>query len=233
MVGDLDSGIEILDIIDSVSGAVNWFRTFSQPDLVFMDIQLADGLSFEIFGKVNVDAPIIFTTAYDEYTLKAFKLNSVDYLLKPIDPEELETAWKKFKKQSKSNRIDPEQVAALLEGMQRKKYKERFLVKAGEQLNYLWVDDIAFFMSDEGVTQAISYNRKPHVLEHRLESLEEILDPEQFFRINRKLILNLRSIDKIHTWFNGRLKLDLKPNPDFEVFVSRDRVGDFKQWLDQ
>lgn len=233
MVNELDKGIEIVDVLDSVSASVAWFKTFSAPDLVFLDIQLADGLSFEIFAQVEIDAPIIFTTAYDQYALKAFKVNSVDYLLKPIDPEDLQAAWEKFTKQSKTSRIDSFQIKALLEEIHGPQYKERFLVKSGEQLNYLAVDDIAFFLSESGVAQAISQKKVPFALDKNLENLEELLDPNRFFRVNRKMILNIESIEKIHTWFNGRLKLDLQPDPGFEVFVSRDRVNDFKSWLDR
>lgn len=233
LVKALDPSIEIVDILDSVSAAVAWFKTFSPPDLVFLDIQLADGLSFEIFSQVEVDAPIIFTTAYDQFALKAFKVNSVDYLIKPIDPEELKSAWEKFNRQSKASRIDAVQVRALLDEIHGPQFKERFWVKSGEQLNYLSVDEIAYFLSDSGVTQAVNYKKIPFALDKNLESLEEVVDPKRFFRVNRKLILIIESIEKIHTWFNGRLKLDLNPDPGLEVFVSRDRVNDFKSWLDR
>ncbi len=232
MVKELDPNIEVLDVLDSVSASEAWFKAFSNPDLVFMDIQLADGLSFEIFSKVKVDCPVIFTTAYDNYTLKAFKVNSVDYLLKPIDEDELAIAWQKFLRNAQSTNISNNQIEAILQGMQQPRFKERFLVRSGEQLIYLMSNDISFFLSEDGITQGYNSDKRPHIIEHKLEALEDLLDPKNFFRINRKFIININSISKIHTWFNGRLKLDLSPDPGQEVFVSRDRVSAFKAWLD-
>ena len=223
---------KVLDLVDSVEGAVKWLRTFAAPDLIFMDIQLADGLSFEIFQEVPVEAPVVFTTAYDQYTLKAFKVNSVDYLLKPIDPDELRQSIEKYEKWR--NPIDPAAMSALLKGLHQPRYKERFLIRAGQQLSYLPVADIAYLYSEEGLLYARSRSGKRHLIDFTLEQVAELLSPEQFFRINRKIMVHLESIHKIHTYFNGRLKLELRPDfEDLEVIVSRDRVGDFKLWLDR
>lgn len=225
----------ILETLDSVEGAVEWLETFKKPDLIFMDIQLADGLSFEIFGQTEVTSPIIFTTAYDEYALQAFKVNSIDYLLKPIDPEAMEKALCKYEKYHQKNTpmVDNSAIEKLLKSMTKKEYKERFLVKIGQQLTYLFVKDIAYFYSEEGLIFACHKNGKRHNLDYTLDQLADLICPDDFFRINRKIIIQLPAIQKIHTYFNSRLKLELSPNTELETIVSRDRVSDFKRWLDK
>jgi DNA-binding LytR/AlgR family response regulator len=224
---------QILEVIDSVDGAVKWLNTFEKPDLLFMDIQLSDGLSFDIFNQFEVQSPVIFTTAYDQYTLKAFKVNSVDYLLKPIDPDELEKAFLKFDKiYRQPQSYDKSAIENLLKAMTQKEYKSRFVVKTGQQLAYISVDDISYFYSEDGVLCAKTQNGKRHLLDYTLEQLEQVLDPAAFFRVNRKMITRINAIHKISTYFNNRLKLELQPKTDLEVIVSRDRVNDFKKWLD-
>ena len=224
----------IVAVIDSVESSVKWLRNFPPPDLIFLDIQLADGLSFDIFTQVKIESPIIFTTAYDQYTLKAFKMNSVDYLLKPIDPKELENAFEKYKKIYKQQQLyDVSAIEKIIQGMTQKPYKERFLVKQGQQLNYISIQNIAYFFSEEGLVYAQSKAGKKHHVDYTLDQLETLICPDDFFRINRKIITHLRSIHKIHSYFNSRLKLELKPQRELEVIVSRDRVGDFKLWLDR
>ncbi len=225
---------EILEVIDSVEDAVKWLNTFEQPDLIFMDIQLADGLSFDIFQQTTIKSPVIFTTAYDQYSLKAFKVNSVDYLLKPIDPEELTKAMKKFEEIfKKPQTYDSSAIQALLNNIQSKKYKERFLVKTGQEFSYIPINDIAYFYSEDKIVCAKNVNGKRHILDYTLDQLEECLDPDFHFRINRKYIAKLSSINKINTYFNSRLKLELLPSPNDDVIVSRERVGNFKGWLDK
>ena len=224
---------EILEVIDSVEGAIKWLNTFEKPDLLFMDIQLSDGLSFDIFNHTEIQSPIIFTTAYDQYTLKAFKVNSVDYLLKPIDPDELEKSFLKFDKiYNHPQSYDRSAIENLLQVMTQKEYKSRFIVKVGQQLTYISVEDISYFYSDDGLLCAKTTNGKRHILDYTLDQLEQVLDPSQFFRINRKIITRINAINKIHTYFNSRLKLELQPKTELEVIVSRDRVNDFKKWLD-
>ena len=224
---------QILEVIDSVDGAVKWLNTFEKPDLLFMDIQLSDGLSFDIFNHTEIQSPIIFTTAYDQYTLKAFKVNSVDYLLKPIDPDELEKAFLKFDKiYRQPQAYDRSAIENLLKVMTQKEYKSRFVVKVGQQLTYISVEDISYFYSDDGLLCAKTNNGKRHILDYTLDQLEQVLDPSEFFRINRKIITRINAINKIHTYFNSRLKLELNPKTELEVIVSRDRVNDFKKWLD-
>ncbi|MEO1436106.1 MAG: LytTR family DNA-binding domain-containing protein [Bacteroidota bacterium] len=235
MILDCDPTIEIMDKIDSVEAAVNWLATFPDPDLLFLDIQLADGISFDIFSQAEVKAPVIFTTAYDQYTLQAFKVNSVDYLLKPIDPRELCAALDKFK-QLRSGQGSVQQlqaIQAMMESMRPQEFKSRFMVKLGQQLVVVPTDEVAYFISEDGLAFLVTQNGKRFAMDQSLEQLKGILDPGQFFRINRKLIVRFESIHKIHTWFNSRLKLDLNPKPKGDVVVSRDRVSDFKAWLER
>jgi DNA-binding LytR/AlgR family response regulator len=231
-VEELLPAVRILQVLDSVSSAVDWFESHSAPELIFMDIQLADGLSFDIFNQVSIEAPIIFTTAYDQYVLKAFKVNSIDYLLKPIDPEELKAALDKYE-QLKRPSLQPELMQQLMESLTQKNYKERFLIKKGQQLAYIPVGEIAYFFSSDGLVQARDQKGKNHLLDYPLDQIERLVDPDLFFRINRKLIVELSAIQRIHTYFNSRLILDLSPPTDLEAIVSRDRVSDFKKWLDR
>ena len=219
----------ILDTLDSVEGAVRWLRTFPPPDLIFMDIQIADGLSFDIFRQVDISAPVVFTTAFDQYAVQAFKVSAVDYLLKPIDPKDLEIAIQKFENQRfKQSPLDIDMLSRLIK---KESYKDRFLVKVGQQLSFLPTLDIAYFRSADGLTQAFSHAGKKFFVEHTLEELENLLDPRDFFRVSRGLMVRLTAIQKIHPHLNGRLKLELLPASSEEVFVSRERASEFKVWL--
>ena len=229
MVSTVRPAASILDTLDSVESSVRWFRTFPAPDLIFMDIQIADGLSFDIFKQVEIAAPVVFTTAFDQYAVQAFKVSAVDYLLKPIDPKDLEVAIQKFESQRfKQNPLDIEALSRLIK---KESYKERFLVKSGQQLAFLQSTEIAFFRSSEGLTQAYTFAGKKFFVDNTLEELENLLDPKEFFRINRGLTIRLNSIQKIHPHLNGRLKLELAPASPEEIFVSRERSGEFKTWL--
>lgn len=225
---------EILDTLDSLEQAVKWLRLYPAPDLIFMDIQLADGLSFSIFNQVKIKTPVIFTTAFDQYMLKAFKVNSIDYLLKPIDFDDLCGAFDQFDELKKST-FNPQQAAIerLIHQFQKPTYKERFLVKIGQQLHHIAVKDIAFFHSESGIVHTHLTNGKKHIVDYTLDQLAELVDPNYYFRINRKIITHIDAIQKIHTYFNSRLKLELAHSRDMEIIVSRDRVSDFKQWLDR
>ncbi len=235
LIGDFQPEAKIMEVIDSVEQAVIFLKKKPTLDLIFMDIQLADGLSFDIFNQTKINTPVIFTTAFDQYALKAFKVNSIDYLLKPIDAEELQSAFQKFEKHYPQDNAGYNQqtIEQLMQQMTQKSYKERFLVKMGQQLNYLKVSDIAYFYSEDGLLHALDKKNKRHIIDYTLDQLETVLSPDHFFRINRKNIISLPAIEKIHTYFNSRLKLDLVPSTPQEVIVSRDRVNDFKQWLDK
>ncbi|MCA9606782.1 MAG: response regulator transcription factor [Phaeodactylibacter sp.] len=225
---------DILGQIDSVESAARWLGENPGPDLLFLDIQLADGLSFDIFREVEVQAPVIFTTAYDQYTLRAFKLNSIDYLLKPIDPEELERALSKFDRFfGKAPLLNARALESLIQSFQAPEYKERFIVKIGQQLTYIQADDVHYFYSEDGLLFARMKDKKRHALDYTLDQLEGLLNPRMFFRLNRKAIAHIHAVHKVSPYFNSRLVVELKPRPDFEVIVSRDRVGDFKNWLDK
>ncbi|NRB48668.1 MAG: response regulator transcription factor [Saprospiraceae bacterium] len=222
----------ILETLDSVEAAVDWFSNHPMPELVFMDIQLADGLSFDIFSAVKITAPVIFTTAFDQYTLKAFKVNSVDYLLKPIEPEELQAAIVKFEERFMAPpSFDSPLLQQLLQSFQQPVFKSRFLIKLGLQLSFIETTEIRYFFSSDSLVYLKTQHNKKHLIDQPLDQLQHELDPKQFFRINRKAILCINAIDKIHTYFNSRLKVTVRPAADFDLIVSRDRVASFKNWL--
>ena len=227
--------ISVLAVIDSVSGATEWFQQYPDPDLVFMDIQLADGLSFEIFERVKVSCPVIFTTAYEEYAIKAFKVNSVDYLLKPIAYGELENAFLKFGNQVQNLPSVPSitvEVLNRVREMLRKQYKTRFVIKVGEHLKSIPVENILFFYSLEKATYLCTSDFKNYLVDYALDRISEMVDERMFFRINRKYILNNQSIADIVVYSNSRLKIKLKKPDEESIIVSRDKVAAFKEWLD-
>ena len=234
MICGYRSDFQVIAVHDSVEKSVDWLRKYSQkPSLIFMDVQLADGISFDIFSRVQLDIPIIFTTAYHEYALKAFKVNSIDYLLKPVDPDELSVALNKFlhlQKVGHSGNV--EQLQGLIADVNRARYRERFLVKTGQQLTYVSTSGIRYFYSENGLVKLRTVANKKHVVDYTLEQLEDMLPPRHFFRINRKAIIHIESIGRINTYFNSRLKLELSPPANFDAIVSRDRVAGFKGWLD-
>ncbi len=224
--------IKVIEVLDSIESSILWLKSNAHPTLIFMDIQLADGLSFEIFNNVNIKTPVIFTTAFDQYTLNAFKVTGIDYLLKPIDVEELKTALDKFDHLFPKD-YDIGVLKKALQEIQTPSYKERFLVKNGQQLQYIPVESVRYFYSDDGLIFLKTEDKKRYAIDYTLEKLEELISPQKFLRINRKMIIGIEAIQKIHTYFNSRLKLELQPDIDFEVIVSRDRVADFKGWLDR
>jgi len=224
--------MDIVAKLDSVESAVNYLKTTAAPDLIFMDIQLADGLCFNIFEEVAITAPVIFTTAFDQYTLKAFKVNSIDYLLKPIDAQELENAIEKYRKIHVSNQRNlSDTIAILMKEIQSARYKERILIKRGQQFSYLKTDNIAFGFADGKLCYAVDFSGNKHLLEINLTQLEEQLNPGQFYRVNRTLLVNINSIQKLHTWLGGRLKLELNVLTQTDTIVSRERVNGLKEWL--
>lgn len=226
---------EIMDMIDSVEGAVKWLRNFQSPDLIFMDIQLADGLSFDIFSQTQLTAPVIFTTAFDHYTLRAFKVNSVDYLLKPIDPTELVSAIEKYRRiHRQPDTYDRSGLEKMLQSvLNQKDFKERFLVKSGQHFIHVSISEVAYFFSEDGIAFVQCTDGRKHIIEYTLDQLEEMLDPKLFFRINRQAIVKPEAIGRISSWFNSRLKLELNPDHDVNNVVSRERVQDFKRWMGQ
>ncbi len=220
---------------DSVKSAVKWFNNNPHPDLIFMDIQLGDGLSFEIFEMTTISAPVIFTTAYDEYALKAFKVNSIDYILKPVDKDELRGALEKFNTLKLTNvgKVDFSNSITQVMELFTKKYKERFVIKVGEHLRTVEVKDILYFFSSDKATFCTTREGRSHILDFTLDQLELMVNPEEFFRINRKYLVGTAAIQDIISHTNSRLKLILKDCPDQDIIVSRERVQEFKQWLDR
>ena len=226
--------IEAIAMLHSVEEAVNWFHTNEHPELLFLDIQLSDGLSFEIFEEVQINSAIIFTTAYDEYALKAFKLNSVDYLLKPIDADELENAINQFKKTQLSTPkldLNIEQLKNLI-APSSKNYKKRFTVKIGQHLKMISTKTIECFYSENKATNMFTIDGRIYLVEDTLDQLEEKLHPEAFFRVSRKYFVNINAIKDIISYTNSRLKLILHTYNESEIIVSRERVKDFKNWID-
>jgi DNA-binding LytR/AlgR family response regulator len=232
MLQKANPSITIIETIDSVEASVKWLNTFPSPDAIFMDIQIADGLSFDIFNQTEINCPVVFTTAFDQYAIKAFRVNALDYLLKPIDEDELKGVIHKLKQQKGT----PQYNAHFLQNLSSKftktnEFKSRFLIKQGTTLNFVETNDIAFFFSEDGLTHFYSIHNKKHLIEQTLDELEHQLNPSDYFRINRKIIVSIKSIKKISPHFNSRLKLELNPHYLEEIFVARERVADFKTWL--
>jgi DNA-binding LytR/AlgR family response regulator len=237
MIKKLRPGWEVVNTFESVKESVAWLRENQHPDLFFMDIQLADGLCFSIFDQVDVKSMVIFTTAYDNYAIRAFKVNSIDYLLKPFKEKDLEAAIEKFENlrqvpdEVASNQNYTEILNAIRHG--EKKYRRRFLVSKGAAFYKLPVEEIACFFSENRITTAATFNRQNHVVDFSLEALEEQLDPETFFRVNRQVIVNIQAIEKIENYFGGKLKVQINPPFEGTVVVSRLKAMDFKEWVGQ
>ena len=230
--------INVTVLLHSVEEAIEWFSNHPHPDLIFLDIQLSDGLSFAIFEAVEIKSAIIFTTAYDEYALRAFKLNSIDYLLKPIDEDDLEIAVNKYKSrvpekapENPSLALDFEAIKRMLTNPFEKNYKKRFSLKIGQHLKVISVDEIECFYSENKGTYLHTFDNRDYLLETTLEVLEQELDPAAFYRISRKFIIPLKAIKEIVVYSNSRLKIILPTYKAEEVIVSREKVADFKNWI--
>lgn len=237
MIRRYDPEIELLPRIKSVEEAVQRAAEFEEVDLLFLDIHLLDGTCFDILQSCPIHCPVIFTTAYDEYALRAFELHSIDYLLKPVSYLKLEAALKKFENlkttlnAGAATERPPEWWNKLREPVI--SYKSRFLVKSGSRILSISVEEIAYFFSEDKITFLVTWKKKKYSIEASLEQVEEKLDPRAFFRINRQAILHIDSILVVHPFFNNRLKVDLNPPPPFEPVVSSRRVAGFKEWLDK
>ena len=221
-------------VTQSVEETVNWLQTNEAPDLILMDIELADGQSFDIFNRTEVTAPVIFTTAYDEYAIKAFKVNSVDYLLKPIKEEELKKALQKFKQMAQAPAMQ-KNIQTLLQEIKKiqspTEQRNRFLVKLGQKLKSIEVKEVAYFFSENGATFICTGQGQKYILDYTLDELEASVSPQQFFRANRQYLLSATSITAIHSWFNQKLKLEVTPATAEHVVVSREKANTFKQWM--
>jgi DNA-binding LytR/AlgR family response regulator len=229
-----DKSIEITAVFDSVKDVVLWLKSHPQPDLIFLDIQVADGLCFDIFSQDRVQSPVIFTTAYQEYAIKAFIVNSVDYMLKPIDFSELKAAMEKFRRLFQAKNDIPflrDEIIQSVKNMLDKPPKNRFIIKIGEHLRSVSADDILLFSSLDKTTNIYTSENRTFIIDYSLDHLMEIIDNEMFFRINRKNIINRNAIFDIIIYSNSRLKIKLKLSGQEPLIVSRDKVSDFKNWL--
>lgn len=233
----IDKEIEVIGTADSIATAVEWLENNDSPDLILMDIELLDGQSFEIFNQYEVKSPVIFTTSYDEYALKAFKVNSIDYLLKPVQKEDLRNALEKYKKMFTTAAAQPgvlnmdNLIKELQQKLQPKEYRKRFLVKNAQKLVSVEVDEIAYFYSDGRLNFFKTSDNKKYVVDYTMDELEDMLNPEAFFRISRSFYVSIGCVEQIHDYFGNRLMLQLKPVVDKEALVSREKVTDFKKWL--
>lgn len=229
-----DHEVTVLHRTDSINQTIQWFNGNPSPDLVFLDIQLADGLSFEIFSHLKIECPVIFTTAFEAYAIRAFKINSIDYLLKPVGIEELNFALRKFKGQTLADSpLSPlsDKVDSLLK-MLNHPYKSRFIVNVGPRIKFIETGHIRYFYSLEKSTFLFEDSGKSYDLSYSLDQLEIQLDPKHFFRISRKFIVNIEAINEIITYSSSRLKLIIKGSDQEDILVSRRKIKDFKEWLE-
>ncbi len=231
-------GLQINTMLHSVEEAIAWFQNNPHPDLIFLDIQLSDGLSFEIFeyfdkAQQHIKSAVIFTTAYDEYALRAFKLNSIDYLLKPIDEEDLEIAVNKFKARNQAQNIslDFEAIKRMLVNPVEKEYKKRFSVKIAQQLKVISIDEVECFYSENKGTYIHTLDNRDYLIDSTLEVVEAEINPKEFYRVSRKFIVPLKAVKEIQVYSNSRLKIILPTYKDDEVIVARESVSDFKEWI--
>ena len=232
MLKALDPNFMLLASIDSVKQSIEWFNNNEQPDIVFMDIHLSDNICFEIFNKVEITAPVIFTTAYDQYAIEAFKTNGIAYLLKPIEEEELIAALKKFRTLTNTN-IELSSIHSHIQQLSTlNSYKERVLAKVGDNYQHVAMQDVAYFYSEDHYTFVATKDKQRYIINYTLDALVEQINPQQFFRISRQFIVNINAINNISKHFNGRLKITVTPSFSEDIYVSRNRVQTFLAWLD-
>lgn len=231
LIKETEPDAEIVAVLDSISKAKNWLQQNPSPDLMLVDIHLSDGISLELFKQTDVQCPLIFTTAYDEYALQAFKLNSIDYLLKPVKKEELHNAVEKFKRQ-KAKEQPPVDVNKLLETMQQpQQFRDRFVIRYGEHIKTIETKDASYFYTESRANFLVTNEGKRFVIDFNLDQLERMLNPKQFFRINRQFIVSLQAIDEMTAWTKARVLIKLKPANKQETIVSTERSPEFKKWL--
>lgn len=224
---------KILSVLESVGESVEWLESNDKPDLIMMDIKLSDGLSFEIFDKTQlVDVPIIFTTAYDEYAIKAFKQYSIDYLLKPVDKEELGIAFEKYDQLDMLvNKATNPSIEKLLDEFRPKSYRTRFLLSYRDGFKTVMVNDVLYFYSEQKITKARLTDNTDEIIPHTMDELEQQLDPKLFFRANRQFIICINAVEHVYNYFNNKLKVAMKKNNDVEIIISRDKAPLLKNWM--
>ena len=234
LLTSIDPSIEIVGNTRSIKSSVEWLLQHKHPDIILMDIELTDGQSFGIFDHVTIKSMVIFTTSYDEYALQAFKVNSVDYLLKPIKREELKNALDKYhqwQQKFSSVSLNIEHLIMELKQQQSKTWRSRFLVKHGQKLVSVETGDIAYFYAEGRLSYFITWDKQKYVLDYTIEELEQMLNPGQFYRANRAFIIQVKAVSQIHNYFNGKLKLELQPDTEKEVLISREKATEFKEWM--
>jgi len=229
---EIEPSITFETVIDTVVDAIDFFNSPHNIELAFFDIHLADGISFEIFEKAQVNSPIIFTTAYDEYAIKAFKVNSIDYLLKPIDEDELKNAINKYKTSKQTTSL-PKQFQQVLQmlNIEKRTFKSTYLVQQRDTFIPLSVNEIAYFTIDTGIVKAISFDEKEYNISEKLEDIETQINPDEFFRVNRQFIVHRKAIKNLQLYFNGKLILNLEPKPTEQIVVSKAKAPQLKKWM--
>lgn len=233
LIKNYDASINVVAVLESIEESVQWLQAKPHPDLLFVDIHLSDGHSFEIFKKVNLQKPVIFTTAFDNYALDAFHLFSIDYILKPVTAEALATAMNKYKSLAAMAAVNYSLLSDAVKENFGTRYKNRFLAKVGQRSFFLQADEVAYFFADNKIVYLVDKEGNRFIINFTLEKLEPLLDPHDFFRINRKMIIHSKAIEQVKPYFNNRLKLSLKGvKADDDIIISRERVGDFKEWAD-
>ncbi|OUR94545.1 hypothetical protein A9Q87_02615 [Flavobacteriales bacterium 34_180_T64] len=233
LIHTIDSNIEILKVLDSVKSSVDYFSKPNEAELVFMDIHLADGISFEIFDQVSMNIPVIFTTAYDQYAIKAFKVNSIDYLLKPINEDELSDAIDKFKSTPKEKLQMNSQLEGMMQLLQTKSksYKTTYLIHQRDELLPIKTDDIAYFYIETGIVKATTLLNKSYVIDKKLEDIESEIDPNTFHRVNRQFVINRNAITNIKFYFNGKLIINVNPPFSERIVASKAKASEIKNWM--
>jgi len=229
---------EVVICLDSIQAAVKWFGNNPHPEIVLMDIQLSDGLSFDIFKQIDIESMIIFTTAYDDYAIQSFKVNSLDYLLKPVEKDELQSAFEKYQQYNRRflkeniSAIDFSELVTIIKS-EKIEYRKRFLIQSNESFFHIETTQVAFINSRQGITFVRTFDKREYPINFSLQSLKEQLDPEQFFKVNRQVIINMNVIKKVHSYFNGKLKLETTPSYSENVIIGKDKAAQFRRWLDR
>lgn len=236
LLQEIDRHVEVVAIADSIKSTVAWLNQNDPPDIILMDIELADGQSFEIFGQVTIKSSVIFTTSYDEYALRAFKVNSIDYLLKPVKKEDIKKSLEKYEALRKqfarpTPSVDIGSLLAELKQLHNKTTRNRFLVKMGQRLVSIETSEIAYFYADGRLSYFKTWNNQKYVVDYTIDQLEQMLDSDDYYRVNRAFIVRVKAVAQIHMYFNGKLKLELNPSTEKEVLVSKERAKEFKEWM--
>ena len=232
ILSEINEDITVLASLQSVEQSINWLQSNDSPDLIFLDIHLSDDLSFKIFDNIEISCPIVFTTAYDQYAIKAFELNSIDYILKPITPKSIENSIAKYHLRTPQPKENYTQLLNDLKSLALTTYKERFIINKADELIIVTVSDISYFFKDD-LTYVVLKDGHKYVINNTLDQLEETLNPNDFYRINRQFVVCIDAISKITLWFKGKLKLQLSPKFKENIFVSRDKSSNFKAWMDK